>query len=111
MCVSRFSIGAPADAGGEDVPLDADLAFHGADQSLAGGLNRQQPCDRLAALGDHDALGIDPVEQREALLLELRGSDGLHGQMIRLVTSSVYLGGHNPFASASWRSFGCSSYQ
>src|SRR5437016_3605256 len=85
-CVSRFSIRSPTDTSAEDIALDSHLALHAADQGLSGPRDRQELCHRLAALGDNDSFRIDPVEKRQALLLELRRSDGFHGQILRLVT-------------------------
>jgi hypothetical protein len=71
MCVSRFSI--PPDARREDVALDGQLALEAADEGrgLRGDGNELR--HRPTVLRDDDPLGADPVEQGEALGLELGG--------------------------------------
>src|ERR1051325_8105745 len=76
MCISRFSI--PAHAGREDVPLDLDLAFEGADQTRRLGANRNQLRHRLAMLGNDEPIGIQTVENRQTTLLESRRAHLFH---------------------------------
>src|SRR3989304_9972780 len=78
--VSRLSI--PGEPRGADVALDPDLTLEAADQIRRIVAKRDQLGNRLAVLGDHDPLRIDPVEQREALLLEFGGGDGLHSHIL-----------------------------
>src|SRR5207245_2316691 len=87
MCVSRLSI--PLGPGREDVTLDLQSALQRTDEGGRFRANRDQLGHGPAALRDHDAFIVDLVEDREALLLELRGCDLLHGRKIALVTSSV----------------------
>jgi hypothetical protein len=76
MCVSRFSI--PALASGENVTFDFQLALQRANEVGGTGLDTHQFCDRLAVLGDDDALVIYAVEKGEALFLKLgRADDGV----------------------------------
>ena len=89
--MSRLSI--PPDPGGEDVCLDLQAALEAANQIRRIGRDRQEPRDRPAVLGDDDAFGIDAVEERQTLFLEFRRGDGLHQDILNVVTISVHSAG------------------
>src|SRR5687768_15825703 len=76
MWVSRLSI--PPQARSQQVSMHPDLARETPNEGGRLGLDRHQPRYRLPVLCDHDALRSQPVEDRETLLLELRGADGGH---------------------------------
>src|SRR6266508_1167668 len=80
MCVSRLSI--PAQPCGQDVAFDLELPPEQSDQGGGFGPDRNELGHGLAPLGDDDPVGIDPVEQGEALFLELGGGHLLHGHII-----------------------------
>src|SRR5256884_4496636 len=88
MWLSRFSI--PAQPRRQDLPPDPNPALELADEARRLGLDRHEPRHGLSMFRDDDALRIDLIEEREALGLEASGRDGLHGQILRLVTKSVH---------------------
>src|ERR1700761_5687264 len=80
MCVSRLSIplSIPADSGRENVSFYANPVFQRADEIRTTGAFRDEARHCLPVLGDDDAVGIEIVEQRKALLFELRRVHRFH---------------------------------
>src|SRR5262245_10249373 len=83
MWVSRLSIGVPRQARREKVAADLDLALEAADQHGRLARVRDQLGHGLAVLRDHEPVGVQVVEQRQALLLEFRRGDGFHDAFLR----------------------------
>src|SRR6266542_3361586 len=81
--VSRLSM--PFETSREDVPFNFDASLQPSDELGGFCPDRNQLGDGLPAFCDHDAVFVHPIEYREALLLEFRGRDLFHGQMIALV--------------------------
>src|SRR3954470_19529609 len=82
MWESRFSIGIPSDPRGQQIAFHLELALQAPQERASSTLDRDQLGHRLAALGDQDSLGIDLVEEREALRLELGSGKDLHDHII-----------------------------
>jgi hypothetical protein len=78
--VSRFSI--PAQAGREKVAPYPELARQAADQLAGIGPDGDELRDGPPPLGDHEPLGIDAIEDRKTLLLELGGGNRLHASIL-----------------------------
>lgn len=60
--------------------MHSNLACKAPDQRGRLGLDGHQSRYRFAVLRNDDALGLQPVEDRETLLLELYSSDRAHGR-------------------------------
>ena len=76
--MSRSSIRIPAEAGRQDIAPNLDLVSQAADQVGALLVIGNDARDRHAVLGDDQALRVQSVQQRQALLLELRGFNRFH---------------------------------
>jgi hypothetical protein len=58
--------------------VEQDVGVQASDQGTRLGVDGHQPGNGLAVLRDHDIFRRDPIEQSQALGLELRSGDGLH---------------------------------
>ena len=85
MCASRLSICIPAKAGSEYAAPDLDLMPEAAYQIDSLTVVWEDAGDRPAMLRHDKAIGVELVQQRQTLLLELRGSNPLHHRRLRAV--------------------------
>jgi hypothetical protein len=76
----------PLQPGGQDLSPNRDPSGQASDQ--LGGLTADgdESRDWSSALGDHDPLAVDSIEDRKALLFELRRGDRLHAVIVPLVS-------------------------
>jgi hypothetical protein len=66
-------MGLPRDSCGLDVTLHPDATSKSADKIRRRSLGREDSCNRLAMLRDHESIRLKMIEDRKALLLELCG--------------------------------------
>jgi hypothetical protein len=75
-------MGFPGDSCGLDVTLHPDATAKSAYEIRRGSLGREDSCDRLAVLRDHEPIRLKMIEDRKALLLEFGGCQFLHDQNV-----------------------------
>ena len=91
--VPRFITQVPISAGGEDVALHIDLSAQAAYEVSVASIVRNDSCNWFAVLGNDQAFGVEPIQHRQALLLEFGYPDGFHGSCWRwsvVVIDSVW---------------------